>query len=185
MCAKTSNDKYCLECGDVIDRSAFVCPRCGARQPDLGEPAAAVATVPPADNDHEDDLTPYEVAMGPRVTGSASPRSGRQILVILACLLGGVMLIDRIQAQLPPAPAMSVVEAERLRMQGGESDKTCDSSQKQRDAAAQMITLAGYDCKVADAVCPYLFSEGFTVYCNHRYSFEVENHGGRWSVKAN
>jgi hypothetical protein len=64
-------------------------------------------------------------------------------------------------------------------------DKACDSSDKQRAAAARVIRAAGYDCKTADSVCPYIFSEGFTVSCNHyRYVFEIENHGGRWSITA-
>ena len=48
-----------------------------------------------------------------------------------------------------------------------------------------MIQAQGYDCKTVDAMCPYTFSEGFTVYCNNlRYVFEIENHGGKWSVSV-
>jgi hypothetical protein len=60
-----------------------------------------------------------------------------------------------------------------------------DISETQRQAASRMIRARGYDCAAVDAMCPYVFSEGFTVYCNHhRYVFELENHGGRWSVTA-
>jgi hypothetical protein len=64
-------------------------------------------------------------------------------------------------------------------------DNPCQSSEARRNAAARAIRAAGYDCFSADSVCPYVFSEGFTVACNHyRYMFEIENHGGRWSVTA-
>lgn len=64
-------------------------------------------------------------------------------------------------------------------------DKACNSSVKQRVSAARVIRAAGYDCKTADSVCPYIFSEGFTASCNHyRYVFEMVNHGGIWSITA-
>lgn len=118
-----------------------------------------------------------------------SARDKTVLAFVAVALLAASYLAPGDKAKAPePAPAMSVEAAERLRMQGseGDDDKTCHSSKKQRDAAALEITLAGYDCKVANSVCPYLFSEGFSVACNNnRYTFEVENHGGRWSVKAN
>jgi hypothetical protein len=56
---------------------------------------------------------------------------------------------------------------------------------RQREAAASLIRRSGYDCRAVDSMCPYILSEGFTVACNNfRYVFEIENHGGRWSVKA-
>jgi hypothetical protein len=64
-------------------------------------------------------------------------------------------------------------------------DNPCGSTQKQREAAAQMIRGFGYDCRAADSICPWVWSEGFTVACNNfRYEFDVANHGGRWSVTA-
>ena len=48
-----------------------------------------------------------------------------------------------------------------------------------------MIQFYGYDCTIIDTMCPFMMSEGYTVYCNNmRYKFELENHGGKWSVKA-
>lgn len=56
---------------------------------------------------------------------------------------------------------------------------------RQRDAAAAMIRRAGYDCRNVAGMCPYLLSEGFTVWCNdYRYEYAIENHGGRWAVKS-
>jgi hypothetical protein len=55
----------------------------------------------------------------------------------------------------------------------------------QRAAAKKLIGLHGYDCRTIDQMCPYIMSEGFQVACNDcRYLFELENHGGIWSVKA-
>jgi hypothetical protein len=55
----------------------------------------------------------------------------------------------------------------------------------QHAAAARLIRAFGYDCQSVDAVLPYALSEGANVSCNHfRYMFEIENHGGRWSVKS-
>jgi hypothetical protein len=54
-----------------------------------------------------------------------------------------------------------------------------------RATSGQMVRSAGYDCKTVDEVHRYIFSEGFSVYCDHyRYRFEIENRGGRWSVKS-
>ena len=48
-----------------------------------------------------------------------------------------------------------------------------------------MITRREYDCQTVDFVTPHLVGEGYTVSCNSlRYKFEVENHGGQWSVWA-
>ena len=48
-----------------------------------------------------------------------------------------------------------------------------------------LITGDGFTCHVVNCICPYIFSEGMTVYCdNHRYAFEIENHGGKISVKS-
>jgi hypothetical protein len=61
----------------------------------------------------------------------------------------------------------------------------CKTTPVQRKAAQGMIQVYGYDCTTVDAMCPYIMSEGYTVYCNNnRYKFELENHGGKWSVKA-
>jgi len=65
--------------------------------------------------------------------------------------------------------------------------EACDpkTNAAQRAAAQSMIQLLGYDCAKLDTMCPYVFSDGYTVYCNDlRYKFELENHGGKWLVKA-
>src|SRR5262249_23696509 len=54
---------------------------------------------------------------------------------------------------------------------------------KQYEAAAAMIRFHGFDCPRAELMVRYAFNEGFSVYCDGgRYRFELENHGGQWSV---
>ncbi len=78
----------------------------------------------------------------------------------------------------PPVAAKSF--AEQLRQ-----NEQCQTTPKQDAAVQALIKMNGYDCATVDAACRYLLSEGFTVYCNGgRYTFEIENHGGRWSVNA-
>lgn len=60
----------------------------------------------------------------------------------------------------------------------------CQPSTEKRDAAASFIRASGYDCMNVDTMCSYTFSEGYTVFCDHRYQFEIENHGGKWSVRS-
>ena len=33
---KQENEKYCTECGEVINLKAEICPKCGVRQPSFG-----------------------------------------------------------------------------------------------------------------------------------------------------
>ena len=101
MRAKTPNDKYCFECGDLIDRDAPACPRCGASQPDIGVQAAPVA-------DAEDDLTPYEVAMGPR---PARPRAANRSKVVAAlfALFTGIFGLHKFYLGRPAAGALYLV----------------------------------------------------------------------------
>lgn len=32
---KTENEKYCYECGEIINIKAEICPKCGCRQPEI------------------------------------------------------------------------------------------------------------------------------------------------------
>jgi hypothetical protein len=79
-----------------------------------------------------------------------------------------------------PTPAPTVAA-------GQSSSDPCQqyATEQQRNAAQSMIRQRGHFCKKVDAMCPYILSEGATVYCDdYRYVFEIENHGGIWSVKA-
>ncbi len=59
-------------------------------------------------------------------------------------------------------------------------------TKEQRAGARRLINERGYDCLIVDWMVPFVFGEGWTVYCNRgKYAFEIANHGGRWSVKAN
>ena len=58
---------------------------------------------------------------------------------------------------------------------------------KAMDAAGSAIRSSGYDCQYVNDILPYVWSgiEGYTVKCNgFRYTFYIENHGGKWSVKS-
>ncbi len=103
-----------------------------------------------------------------------------QIIALLALAGAASALIKQVAAPDPDAsrtpPATGAAESD---------DRACNSSQKARKTVAAAIRSAGYVCQTADSVCPYAFSEGYRVTCNHyRYVFELENHGGRWSVTA-
>lgn len=37
---KAENEKYCHECGKIINVQAEICPECGVRQPDVKTPSA-------------------------------------------------------------------------------------------------------------------------------------------------
>jgi hypothetical protein len=81
-------------------------------------------------------------------------------------------------------PAKTTSHIDQLREAAG-PELTRGISAKQYEAAAALIRLHGYDCPRADLMIRYIFSEGYDVYCRDgRYKFEIENHGGQWSVKA-
>lgn len=51
-----------------------------------------------------------------------------------------------------------------------------------RDAKT-LIQAAGYRCDTVDKVNQFLMGRGFTVYCNgFKYSYEMEDRGGRWVI---
>lgn len=48
---------------------------------------------------------------------------------------------------------------------------------------AQYVRAWGYRCDTVNAATPFMFSRGFNLYCNeYRYSYEIEDEGGRWIV---
>ena len=51
---------------------------------------------------------------------------------------------------------------------------------------AKFINASGYSCRSISDVRKMMFARGFTVYCNNfEYKFDVEDKGGRMSVKYN
>jgi hypothetical protein len=98
-----------------------------------------------------------------------------------------VVILDHLFPKHPltseqPQPAPSYIE--QLRRAAG-PERTQGITPQQYEAAANLIRLHGYDCPRADLMIRYAFSEGYEVYCRDgRYEFELENHGGQWSVKA-
>lgn len=41
---KQKNEKYCTECGELINLKAEICPKCGVRQPILSHPSTSSTT---------------------------------------------------------------------------------------------------------------------------------------------
>jgi hypothetical protein len=59
------------------------------------------------------------------------------------------------------------------------------STPQQREVAIRLITGRGYDCRFIDLMRPYIFGGGWVVSCNNRqYRFNLEDHGGKWTVEA-
>jgi hypothetical protein len=59
------------------------------------------------------------------------------------------------------------------------------STPQQREFALYLITGHGYDCRYVDLMRPYLAGGGWVVSCNNRqYRFDIEDHGGKWTVVA-
>lgn len=50
-------------------------------------------------------------------------------------------------------------------------------------AAAAIVKIYGYRCDTISAFQPMVFSDGYTISCNRfRYTYELEDKGGRWVV---
>lgn len=162
----------CPFCAEMIIPAAVVCRFCDRELPSNWATAARAATQ--------------------QIQGQSSPRPrirpairNAGLLTLLLAVAIAVFQSKRDDNSVPSSPdkADSHPAASPSENKGSDScrEYTTDS---QRDAARRMIQARGYDCKTVDAMCPYILSEGFTAYCNKfRYVFEIENHGGKWSVK--
>ncbi|MEJ1414311.1 MAG: hypothetical protein RPU90_12150 [Candidatus Sedimenticola sp. (ex Thyasira tokunagai)] len=54
---------------------------------------------------------------------------------------------------------------------------------KQVRAAQTIVKAHGYRCDTVDEMQPFILGGGFTIYCNNwKYSYELEDKGGRWVV---
>jgi hypothetical protein len=67
-----------------------------------------------------------------------------------------------------------------------QADDVCKSTTKQKNAARKFIESFGYDCSVVNLMCSAsYFVKDAIVHCNNGlYTFNLENHGGVWSVKT-
>lgn len=51
--------------------------------------------------------------------------------------------------------------------------------------AQTLIIVSGYRCDHVDAVTPFVFGDGFNVYCNqYKYHYEIKDEGGNLVVTA-
>ena len=48
---KAENEKYCINCGEIIDARAEICPKCGVRQPTLYASTRTFESRPGKDSD--------------------------------------------------------------------------------------------------------------------------------------
>ena len=54
---------------------------------------------------------------------------------------------------------------------------------RQVQALAGLVLAFGYRCDSISSATPWIFSHGFTLYCNrYRYEYEISEPGGRWQV---
>ena len=59
-------------------------------------------------------------------------------------------------------------------------------SKEGAQAAAKLVRAYGYRCDSITAFQPMVFSSGFTLKCNNfRYSYDIKDVGGRWTVTVN
>lgn len=58
-------------------------------------------------------------------------------------------------------------------------------TKSQAYAMAGMVRAYGYGCSSISSASSFAMSEGYRLSCNnYRYTYEIENKGGRWSVKV-
>ena len=60
---------------------------------------------------------------------------------------------------------------------------TREHAQRLADDASMLIRRAGYRCDSIANLQRWVYSSGFTVSCNgFRYTYHIEDKGGRWTV---
>jgi hypothetical protein len=53
----------------------------------------------------------------------------------------------------------------------------------QADELAAIVRETGYRCSTISSATHWVFSEGFTLYCNNlRYEYDIADKGGNWVV---
>lgn len=63
-------------------------------------------------------------------------------------------------------------------------DNVVKSERKEKaQAAAYIVRAHGYRCDSISSFQPFVMSAGYTIRCNnYRYTYELEDKGGRWVV---
>jgi hypothetical protein len=137
----------CKDCQKEFSTDAKRCPNCGAKRP----PKANLLVI---------FLVLFFIlsAIGRSFINDASTTSPP------------VQHATAATTSVTPPPKSATSFGDELRKTGG-----CDTSVQEQKAAGQMIRALGYDCRVVDGMCPYLFKEGSTVYCNNgRYNSSLK-----------
>ena len=55
---------------------------------------------------------------------------------------------------------------------------------EQKSTARRTVVANGYTCETVESMIPFAFGGGWHVWCE-RYRYDLEDHGGKWSVVAN
>jgi hypothetical protein len=113
------------------------------------------------------------------------------IVLGLVMLLAGPILAGAvafgIYVAVTPAPQASAVPLAKSQPADGRPDPNRFT---QADLAAMelLITSRGFSCRKATRMRDMLFGGGFVVHCDDRpgveYWFNVEDHGGKWTVES-
>ena len=106
----------------------------------------------------------------------------RWVLLGTLCVIALIVIVG----YHPPPPPPKPLTAEEQAAQDKRQAAGKLAQMKQYAAVAKVIRAQGYDCETVDAILPYGWGgHGYEVWCNHGYyTFQVQDHGGRWSIKA-
>jgi len=87
----------------------------------------------------------------------------------------------------PPTPGIDMSDGSPAAKAAAKANAAAKKAKAEAmSAAAAMINLAGYDCREIDSLhITSVSPDVYTARCNdYRYTFYLENHGGKWSVKS-
>jgi len=98
---------------------------------------------------------------------------------MLKYMFGAVALSVFAMASVSPVQAVVIEAGATL------GTKQQPISHNAADSAARLIRLYGYSCNSISSMNRFLWGRGFHVYCNRfNYGYELEDKGGRWTVKV-
>jgi len=154
----------CLECGKDISNKALSCPNCGVP---LNENISD--DIISSKNETNNIEKPKNQATIKKEENTMSSFFvGITIVVIMFILFKSCSGNDN------KSKSSSVEE--------GASSVT-EITEVQKEAAKQVIQMNGNTCDSIISMRKFITSEGYYVYCNdYRYSYEIENKGGNWTV---
>jgi hypothetical protein len=108
----------------------------------------------------------------------------RRVFLGTLCVIAFIVIAGYHPAPPPPPPKQLTAEEQVAQDKLKAAEKL--AQMQQYTAVAKAIRAQGYDCETVDAILLYSWGHhGYEVWCNHGYYiFQVQDHGGRWSIKA-